>query len=136
MASRESSYTRITHATLYVLDIKIRSPWVASALCVSFFFCFSAPWGYRRDAAACSAVLAPMETMDHDPEAKEKTRTSLHSFSAPARPRLSYIAFLRADIVFATFYTRLLSAFLPALTLFSVAALYISETMYLEFLAI
>lgn len=51
-----------TISNVHPVDIKIRSPWVASALCVSFFR-FSAPWGYRRDAVAWSAGLAPMETI-------------------------------------------------------------------------
>lgn len=76
-----------------MLDIKIRSPWVASALCVFFFFFFlfrfSAPWGYRRDAAACSAGLAPMATITiQRPRRKSRARarTSLTLFFGPRPP--------------------------------------------------
>lgn len=95
-----------------------------------FFFLSFSFFCPLRLPARCGCLLGwtRSDGNDHDPEAKEKTagarararEPALRSFSVPARPRLSCIAFLRADIVFAAFYIRLLlSAFLPALTLFS-----------------
>lgn len=67
-------------------DIKIRSPWVASALSMFFFLPLEATGAAAR--CGCSLGQTCSDGNDHDPEAKEKTARAnqLTLFFGPRQP--------------------------------------------------